>query len=99
MAQKKSGFNYLLYWDWGQGNQPLKAFIKHFEAPQRIVKIKIQVNFILIQLSEMRRVGMFKTFVRDHSFQQTEWFLVEETLLKQVELLKFYSSYEILGNN
>ena len=47
----------------------------------------------------MCRVGMFKTFVRDYSFQQTEWFLVEETLLKQVELLKFYSSYEILGNN
>ena len=47
----------------------------------------------------MCRVGMFKTFVQDYSFQQIEWFLVEETLLKQVELLKFYSSYEILGNN
>ena len=25
--------------------QSLKAFIKHFEAPQRSVKIKIYVNF------------------------------------------------------
>ena len=30
-----------------------KAFIKPFEAPQKSVKIKIQVKFILIQLSEM----------------------------------------------
>ena len=30
-----------------------KAFIKPFEAPQKSVKIKIQVTFILIQLSEM----------------------------------------------
>ena len=31
----------------------LKTFIKPFEAPQRSVKIKVYVNFISIQLSEM----------------------------------------------
>ena len=31
----------------------LKAFIKPFEAPQRSVKIKINLIFISIQLSEM----------------------------------------------
>ena len=35
----------------------LKAFIKPFEAPQRIVKRKIELIFILIQLSAMHEVG------------------------------------------
>ena len=34
-----------------------KAFIKPFEAPQRIVKRKIDLIFILIQLSAMHGVG------------------------------------------
>ena len=34
-----------------------KAFIKPFEAPQRSVKIKIEVKFIVIQLYEMHRAG------------------------------------------
>ena len=38
----------------------LNAFIKTFEAPQRSVKIKIYVNFVLIQLSEMYGVGRAK---------------------------------------
>ena len=52
----------------------LKAFIKPLEAPQRYVKIEIQVNFyILIQLSEMDMGGgligvlkNFATFTRKH---------------------------------
>ena len=35
----------------------LKAFIKPFEAPQRNMKIKISVNFYLIQHSEMLGAG------------------------------------------
>ena len=35
---------------------PLKAFIKHFEAPQSM-KIKIKLIFILIELSEMHGAG------------------------------------------
>ena len=31
----------------------LKAFIKHFEAPQRTLKIKFRLIFISIQLQEM----------------------------------------------
>ena len=38
----------------------LKAFIKPFEAPQRSVKIKIQVNFYLLQLSKMHGTGRVK---------------------------------------
>ena len=34
-----------------------KAFIKPFQTPQRSVKIKIKVIFILIHLSEMNGVG------------------------------------------
>ena len=35
----------------------LKAFIKPFEAPQRNVKIKFKLIFILIQLFEMQMTG------------------------------------------
>ena len=34
-------------------SKALKAFIKPFEAPQRSLKIKTYVNFVLIQLPEM----------------------------------------------
>ena len=35
----------------------LKAFIKPFEAPQRSVKIKFNLNFISMQLPEMHGTG------------------------------------------
>ena len=35
----------------------LKVLIKPFEAPQRSIKIKIQLNFILIQLPQIDWVG------------------------------------------
>ena len=38
----------------------LKAFIKPFESPQRSVKIKIKLIFILIQLSKTRGAGRVK---------------------------------------
>ena len=40
-----------------------KAFIKPFEAPQRSVKKKFKLIFILIQHSEMRRAGRVKIIV------------------------------------
>ena len=36
----------------------LKAFIKPYEAPQRSLKIKNKLIFILTQLPEMREVVM-----------------------------------------
>ena len=36
----------------------VKAFIKHFEALQRSVKIKYRLIFVLIQLSEMHGAGI-----------------------------------------
>ena len=44
-----------------------KALIKDFEAPQRSIKIKISVIFILIQLSEMQRAGRVKNESNLHS--------------------------------
>ena len=37
--------------------QAFKVFIKFFEAPQRSLKIKFKLIFILIQLSEMHGAG------------------------------------------
>ena len=37
-----------------------KVFMKSFEAPQRSVKIKFKLIFILIQLSEMHAAGRVK---------------------------------------
>ena len=39
-----------------------KAFIKPSEAPQRSVKIKFKLIFILIQLSEMSGAGRINDF-------------------------------------
>ena len=38
----------------------LKAFIKPFEEPQRSVKIKFKLIFILLQLSKMHGAGKVK---------------------------------------
>ena len=40
----------------------LKAFLKPFEAPQRSVKIKIWLIFILRQLSEMQGAARAKMY-------------------------------------
>ena len=42
----------------------VRAFIKPFEAPQRSVKIKIKLISILIQLSEMYRMGRVINIIR-----------------------------------
>ena len=52
----------------GASKEALKAFVKPFEAPQRNVKIKIEV-FTSIQLSEMHRTGrvnIFRTLITIH---------------------------------
>ena len=46
-----------------------KAFTKPFEAPQRSMKIKTSVNFILIQLSEMHGPEMLGSI--DFAFSET----------------------------
>ena len=48
----------------------LKAFIKPFEEPQRNVKIKIKVYFLLIPLSEMHGAEGVKTMVKDQWYIQ-----------------------------
>ena len=42
----------------------IRAFIKPFEAPQRSVEIKIKLVSILIQFSEMYRMGSVINIIR-----------------------------------
>ena len=44
-----------------------KAFIKPFEAPQRSVKIKIQVKFVSSSGIETGKVNMWSVFKRRYS--------------------------------
>ena len=41
-----------------------KAFVKPFQAPQKSVKIKLKLNFILLQFSEMHGAGRVNVRLR-----------------------------------
>ena len=65
--RKKIKLNFYFHtslWSLKRFYEGLKTFIKPFEAPQRSMKIKFNLMFISIQLSEMHETGRVKNEIQ-----------------------------------